>query len=139
MNYYQARQRATDGKWHWTVASDHIATQPTGGCGVFEVHAACGGLGCVGCSFGAVRKAEPCPGHATPELARRHQRDYELSRARFDRRVEPWGHCEVCTKRGPVLVETDGCGMFFFCEEHATREHLDAVMPELCAEQIISS
>lgn len=139
MNYYEARQRISDGKWHWTVQNDRLGVMPTGGCGLFEPHDTCEGLGCDQCSFGTVLKTEPCPGHESPEGARRHQRDYELARARFDRRVEPWGHCAVCAKRGPILVETDGCGLFFLCDDHATREHLDAVMPEMCADQIIST
>lgn len=101
MNYYQARQRAKDGKWHFTCRNGkHII--PVGFC------------------------AEDCPGHDTPEGANEHYRQHLLSNAVFKETFIVEVPCKVCqtlTKHGAILQMST----IPLCGDHNDLETLEKV------------
>lgn len=108
MNYYTATELAKDGKptglWHYTRRNDG-RMWPVGYC------------------------AENCPGHATPDEAREHYRQYQIDTAR-DRKTVQWGGCEVCdtpTKDG-VCIEPDQMEFHHLCPEHHNRATLETLI-----------
>lgn len=118
MNYYQPKELADEagkptGVWHYTCTNDH-KTWPTGYC------------------------AQGCTGHATPDEAREHYRQYLLDTADFDGRLG-----QSSTSRTERKCEADGCDvwtdrfasvgpgrmeMHFLCDQHRNRENLDPLV-----------
>jgi len=118
VNYYQPRE-LTDaddkptGRWHYTCKNDG-RVWPVGNC------------------------ATDCPGHDSPEGAREHQRQYEITRVRFGIEWGDYNPCQVCgtlTNGGA----TWGIGRLSharLCPEHQTHEHVD---PLVIVGDVISS
>lgn len=151
MNYYQARElRDGDGKgiglWHYTCMNDG-RIWPVGNCSPWVEcdHCKASGLEpamsdapynelpkCRVCNGQrCVRKADPCPGHATPEEACEHQKEYFLDHAQYDHiMADEQRKCEVCgawTQR----VVTWGHGQMSsatLCDAHANREELAKII-----------
>ena len=104
MNYYAARQRKSDMLWHYTCMNDDLIW-PVGAC------------------------ADGCPGHATADEAREHQKQFLLDNARyFDVSGWPKHKCSVdgCEQEATRAAETPGhfWHHHVFCAEHCTREEL---------------
>lgn len=70
---------------------------------------------------------ENCPGHATPDEAREHYRQYELDHARYNGAITDMQvPCEVCK------AWTSQCAVvnhhsIFLCYEHLNRETLEQI------------
>ena len=149
MNYYDARELRDEngqgtGRWHYTCKNDDQVC-PVGYCSPWERCPECkgeflpgklGGAHCEHCKdTRLVRKKEPCPGHATPEEACEHQRQYELDHAKFHpeteeirKRATALFRCEVC---GHFTCGYADCGVarvYMLCNEHCNREALDGLV-----------
>lgn len=106
MNYYEARELTDDqgnptGRYKYTVMNDHRIWS-VGYC------------------------ADGCDGHATPEDACKHYRQYLLdNRLRLDGMTPNEQHkCEVCgawTQRGASV----DLHQWHLCDEHCTREQVE--------------
>ena len=119
MNYAQARQRQSDGRWDWTTMND-----------------------------GRVWRSAPCSshedGHATPEDAERHFWDYELDSVRRfvvpDDQAATLEHCQVCTAFTASHVRfADGYTTFFVCPDHQDRASLERAHPFVAGRMVIHS
>ena len=116
MNYYQARELLKDGKgtglWHYTCMNDS-AVWPVGNC------------------------ANGCPGHATPEEACEHQRQYLMDKAVYrGPKQEPWPKhkcaLETCNSEATHLIDIPGTMRHWdVCAEHANRDALASLMPSV--------
>lgn len=106
MNYYMPRQSKVSGLWRYTCRNDDR---------IYEI--------------GYCQRDEegrsPCPGHATPEEAAAHMKEYALDHARFDGRwnlsVEP---CEVCGATTSRFARTVHAITVPLCEVHLNRDGL---------------
>lgn len=108
MNYYQPRELLKDGKptglWHYTCRNDD-RVWPVGYC------------------------AQDCPGHATPEEAREHYRQYLLDNARYDGYLrDEQRKCEICGAWTQRYAEGPHIFMHVLCDEHCNREGLSQVI-----------
>lgn len=148
MNYSQARQmRGPDGqptgKWHWTTMNDgHV--RPDGYCSPWETCPECHGNSwmfvggpkaaerrCVRCdSTGVVKRADPCPGHDTPEAAAEHYRQYLLDNVTYDGRMSNQQQkCRVCGAWTSGLAQVPFASrLWVLCDEHRTRESVDRLL-----------
>lgn len=111
MNYYMTRELlGPDGKgaglWKYTCKNDE-QIWPVGYC------------------------AADCPGHATAEEARAHQKEYELDHARYvqheDVRDPDLLHrCQICGcfTAGYASWGPSGMSLAYLCAEHCKREEL---------------
>lgn len=157
MNYYAPREIiGSDGKgsgrWHYTCHNKRIGTFAVGHCSPTELCPACGHrawppdfepMKCDICGgTGIVQKANPCPGHSTPEEAAEHYRQYLLDHATYDLACVPTEQhrcqaegCFRWTQKAADVRHTGG--MFFLCDEHRNRETLEKLLPPIW--QIASS
>lgn len=110
MRYYAAREIQRDGKatglWHYTVRHDE-AIFPVGYC------------------------ADGCPGHATPEEACDHQKQWDLDHARFHRgsdlpEPDALYRCKVCRAftAGYATYGPGQMSLVTLCDEHCNRQAL---------------
>ncbi|MCK9558274.1 MAG: hypothetical protein M0R50_09580 [Candidatus Cloacimonetes bacterium] len=111
MNYYQPREIIRDkkpcGLYHYTCRNDD-QIWPVGLC------------------------AEDCPGHATPEEAREHWREYLIQGIQFDKITHEWpkDKCQVeeCNEQATMIGSTKNePGRFIhklLCDKHATSEEM---------------
>lgn len=113
MNYLAARQMkntdGTPGLWHYTVQNDD-RVYATGYC------------------------AQGCPGHATAEEACEHQRQYLLNeRVQFSDGASATEQrkCKVCGAWTTGYAQVDGWEIYVLCDEHRTRESVDALIPSV--------
>lgn len=106
MNYAQARQRESDGRWDYTVRNDDRIWR-TGYCADHE------------------------DGHATKEEAEKHFYDYELDQPfRIYEDINQQAKCVVCgewTQNRVMLY--DGYTTYILCKDHQTKEDLMKVRP----------
>jgi len=106
VNYYCARQHATNGKWDYTCRNDG-RIWPVGYC------------------------AEHRGTHDTAEEAQECYKRYMLdTRLRFDVRLK--GHKRQCEAEGceewtQGLASLGGLDAFVLCDEHRDREHVEAL------------
>lgn len=95
MNYYEARQRKTDGRWDWTRMND-----------------------------GAIFPSGPCrshqDGHATKEEAELHAYEHNLSTARVFTMADQQLRCEDCKQWASGGLETRHGAAVVLCELHRT-------------------
>jgi len=107
MNYDQARQRETDGKWDWTTMND-----------------------------GRIRAAASCIakcGHETQEDAERHFYDHSLEQVK--EAGVSWTSCEYSGCESPANRALGNHGLWLalplapLCDVHRTKEHLTEVYP----------
>lgn len=106
MNYYQARQIQTTGKWHFTRERDGQIT-PVGYC------------------------ADKCDGHGSPDDAAEHYRQYLLDTANYDVfQTEYPRACAICRQFTRKLVRTSSGSSqsFMLCSRHANRDGLSRVL-----------
>ena len=146
MNYYQARElRDADGKgtglWHYTVRNDD-RIWATGYCSPWETCPACKGNAglfaairgerCATCEDkGIVRRADPCPGHDTPEGAREHYRQYLLDQVRYDQKLlDERRKCAVCGawSEYTAFIPSEINHVWVLCDEHRNREQVDKLL-----------
>jgi hypothetical protein len=111
MNYYQPRELLKDGKqsglFHYTCKNDNVVW-PVGLC------------------------AEGCTGHATPDEAREHWREYLIQGIQFSKITQEWPKekCQVegCNEQATMTGSTKNePGRFLyklFCDKHATTEEM---------------
>jgi hypothetical protein len=147
MNYSQARQIKDEngngtGKWHWTTMNDgHI--RPDGYCSRWETCPDCKGYSgimafdpnkhCATCADkGIIIRADPCPGHDTPEGAAEHYRQYLLDNLAFDdiamqNRQEKCRICGVWTQ-GVARTRESINQVWVLCDEHRNRESVDRLL-----------
>lgn len=134
MRYYAASQVKSSGLWHYTCRrKDDV--YPVGYCSIYETCPDCKGMGYGGtcqnenCKYGVVPKVNPCPGHATPEEACEHYREYVLDKARYTHSEDTQQKCEICSEwtTGHALI--DGYHMHILCDKHANKESLEKVYP----------
>lgn len=104
MRYYAARQRLSDGKWHYTVMNDGQVVA-TGYC------------------------ARTCEGHDTPEEACAHQKAYEIDQLLIigGAKTEKWPkvRCSYpkCDREGIHHAVIPGVlSDMMLCADHANRE-----------------
>lgn len=147
MNYYAARELKNadgsgTGKWHYTCENDG-ACWPVGKCSSWDGCPDCDALShghvknekgewvkCKTCDGkGIIKKATPCPGHATPEEACEHYKEYLLDGMKIlGPKKEEWpkDKCDVegCNKEATHLAMFPGHMLMDHqvCAEHATRE-----------------
>lgn len=143
MNHEKARQKAGDKLWHYTSANgEHV--RAIGHCSPWEECPKCkvtprimdcSGADDCGVCHGrrVVRKASPCPGHATAEEARAHQKQYLLDHATFqDDSKEPRSlhRCEVdgCREMTDGSASLPGGDTRTLCKKHRNRETLERVV-----------
>lgn len=118
MNYYESRQRQTDGRWDWTVMND-----------------------------GRIRRATPClqheDGHATREEAERHFWEHEIATAvsvnapqNEKYRCEAPPGCRDWTQMGWQIRHHSPV---WLCPLHHSREVLKHLHPFKPGQKIISS
>lgn len=105
MNYYEARQRSTDGRWDWTCMND-----------------------------GQIWRAAPCRdhgagGHATKEEAERHYWEYQTGELRTfpDQAHYPCKVCETFTNQR--AISRDGMVSAYLCDEHRNIDIFRALFP----------
>lgn len=119
MNYAQARQRQSDGRWDWTTMND-----------------------------GRVWPSAPCSthedGHATQEEAERHHWDYELDTVRRfevpDHQAGSLERCRICKAFTASHVRfADGYTTIFLCPDHQDRASLEQGYPFAPNRQVIHS
>jgi hypothetical protein len=119
MNYAQARQRQSNGRWDWTTMND-----------------------------GRVWRSEPCSdhedGHATAEEAEHHFWEYELDTARRfvvpDDQAGTLSRCLVCLSFTASHVRlADGYTTYQLCPDHHDRASLEQVHPFSPGRQLIHS
>ncbi len=141
MNYYAPREIIENGKsagrWHYTCRNDDH-TWAVGYCSPWTecpechcqplIHRAGLTESCIRCQgIGLIRKDSPCPGHATPEEACEHQKQYYVDTAHLDGRDSSHqSKCQVC-QRWTDRVVTWGPGFMsvvILCADHATPDHL---------------
>lgn len=107
MNYDQARQRESDGKWDWTTMND----------GIIRATASC---------------SSHC-GHETQEEAERHFYDYSLDQVKET--GVSWTACEYPDCPNPTQRALGNLGFWLalsstpLCDEHRTKECLVEVYP----------
>lgn len=145
MNYDQARQKQSDGKWHYTsrngnhvhaigycsprkLCPDCPAALPRADCKT------CGGRGLIDCE-------NPCPGHDTAEEAEEHYRQYLLDNATYrggGDDPDTLHRCEAegCTAHtaGSAQVGWGVPRYYHLCDAHRNRETLDKLVerPGVC-------
>ena len=125
MNHDTAREVQKDGKgtglWHYTTSNDRGGTHAIGNCSPWD-SCGCGEQphgwpadpNCPKCNgTGLVPKVNPCPGHATPEAACEHQKQYVLDRVTFSGpklREWPKHKCAVptCNEEATMLAIVEG-------------------------------
>lgn len=124
------------GLWHYTK-TDGGGTYAIGHCGPWETCPVCKGhsgllrkLGdspCERCGDkGIIRKVNACPGHATPEEATAHYRQYLLDKARCDGHDESAQHkCGICGTWTQGYAMVGDLSLIFLCDEHRNREGLE--------------
>lgn len=116
MNYYDAREIIEDGKptgrWRYTRLNKRTGCVAVGYC------------------------AEDCPGHATPEEAREHYRQWQLDNARFSdgsEKADTLHRCDAegCEEYTMGTAELHGGTRraFFLCEKHRNRDALEEILP----------
>jgi len=119
MNYAEARQRQSDGRWDWTTRNDD-----------------------------RIWRSSPCSahedGHATREEAERHHWEYELDNVRrfvvADAGAVTLERCQICSVFTASHVRfADGYTMFFLCSIHQDRASLEQVHPFVPCVSIIHS
>lgn len=133
------------GIWHYVESNRREGTHAIGYCSPWEACPNCAGRSALGdpryscerCdSKGIVPAADPCPGHATPEEAAEHYRQYLLNeRLRLDialstdvqMRCNADG-CEAWTQHAAGLGPYSTWPL---CDEHRTRETVDALFPSV--------
>ncbi|MDI6872605.1 MAG: hypothetical protein QME79_14880 [Bacillota bacterium] len=110
---------------------------PVGYCSPWELCPDCGGVRllpnrepCQRCGdTGLVRRENPCPGHATPEEARAHYKEYLLDYARYDGTIARAKYpCEVCGEYTDRFAQTYHGGLHILCDAHRNREGLAQVL-----------
>ena len=108
MNYDQARQRQSDGRWNWTTFNKRIGTFRSGPCRDHE------------------------DGHATKEDAERHFYDDGLADVR-ESKSSSWHGCAVCDAPTKNWIGSPGMDGAIpktpLCDEHRTREQLAELHP----------
>jgi hypothetical protein len=160
MNYYKARELKTKGSngetlWHYTCMNDG-AVWPVGFCSPLETCPACGphcGMGwvtvehegnphdirlepCTKCAGkGSLFRENPCPGHANPEEACEHYRQYLLSQMQIrGPKTEEWpkDKCGVpdCNTEAKFSAIIAGhCQHFYaLCDRHANKESVSPLV-----------
>jgi hypothetical protein len=118
MNYYQPYQRPDSGQWFYAMINDGKVYR-VGNC------------------------ADDCPGHASPEDAREHYRQYVLERATYygpDRlSVDPKSRsrteykCAICDE-WTIYHAAYGPGNLshvFLCASHLNRTSLEQAVPSI--------
>lgn len=112
MNYQQARQRKTDGRWHFTNHRDEV-TNPIGYC---------------------ADESSPChlEGHDTPEGAAECYKRYLLDK-RLDLTMETkdaMNRCRVCGEWTQKVAAIQGsvAWMFHLCDRHRNRVEVCKLM-----------
>lgn len=105
MNYEQARQRESDGRWDWTVRNDD-RIWATGPCG------------------------EHTDGHATAEEAERHFYDWEVANLKPYTIAGALHPCEICQAWSDGGLGTpDGFGGPILCAAHRNADGYQQVRP----------
>lgn len=151
MNYDQARQVESTGKWFYTSRNDD-RIHAIGYCSKFIDCPVCHGTKlmqeCPGCNGKAVvENPTPCQGHDTREGAERHYYEWELDHLREgtwepdpavqDGRLK----CKVCGS--PTLkflhVIGDGFENITLCDEHRNREGFEQGRPFIPGVTVIHS
>jgi hypothetical protein len=137
MNYYQAREKIdTDGNptgiYHYTCRNDNRIF-PVGYCSDMRTCPVCNGRAwhttehCDTCDNKGYVKVAPCLGHATPEEAEAHYREYQLDTSDYSREMmNQQQRCRVCnnwTSRFASLGDGPG-RIFVLCDQHCNRESL---------------
>lgn len=119
MNYAEARQRKSDGRWNWTTMND-----------------------------GRIWTSAPCTGHddghVTREEAERHFWEYELdSVRRFEIANDDavtLQRCQICSAFTASHVRlADGYTTFMLCPDHQDRASLEQVHPFKAGRQLMHS
>lgn len=136
MNYYDARQRESDGRWDYTSANRRTGTHPVGYCAertacecVLRSPAYGADPNCSVCGGdGRVLNPAYCGSHDTPDEARECFTRYLLDGSR-EEDYGDWTGCEVCdkpTKKGLTTRPPLGDG-HPLCDEHRTIGQLRAL------------
>lgn len=146
MNTDQARQRPSDGKWHYTTQGRH-GIYAIGYCSPRALCPDCPNAlpraDCATCGgSGLIKRDDPCPGHDTAEEAEEHQRQYLLDNAIYRDGCEDAATLHRC--------EIDGCKaytagtaqisrgsvprQYHLCDLHRDRSNLETLVerPGVC-------
>jgi RecJ-like exonuclease len=79
---------------------------------------------------GLIKSEHPCPGHATPEEAEEHYKQYLLDHSEFYSKTKEWpkDKCNVakCENEGTIYGRM-GNNDYLLCDLHATKEALSDV------------
>lgn len=150
MNYYKAREKMDEngqgtGLWHYTCANDGYI-YPVGYCSplvdcpeckknnLLSIPKGFGGPDCVICEGKRyIRSENACPGHATPDEACDHYKQYLVDHTRISepKSVEwPKYKCSVkdCNEEGNRMANVQGSMYFELCEKHANKDVLNELV-----------
>lgn len=132
------------GRWHYTRKNSRGSAYPIGFCSPWVSCPECekwqgddGITVCQKCdNRHLVRSETPCPGHATPEEACEHYRQYLLSEIQFrgpkTQASWPKEKCRVdgCNNEGTHLAQIPGYHWTFFdlCEQHYNVESISPLI-----------
>ena len=117
MNYAQARQRQSDGRWAWTVKNDD-RVWASGPCADHE------------------------DSHETAEEAERHYWEWELDPSTYHVGTYASGQyeCQLCQNWTSSFVRlADGYTTFTLCPDHQNRASVEQVHPFVAGRMLVYS
>jgi RecJ-like exonuclease len=131
------------GRWHYTCMNDG-QVWAVGHCSSWECCPDCEAQGvrmyseesqkCPTCKGrGIVDNPNPCPGHATPEEAEQHYKDYLIEKSTITgpkQQEWPKHKCAVegCNNEGNHLANVDAYHYYELCAEHADKNTLQSLV-----------